>query len=143
MLKRMHPIAGCLGFAIILTFWLSTLGTELFGTVAAIVAVKITIPWGFILLVPALAFTGASGARMAGKSGDARIAAKQSRMKIIAANGLLVLMPAAFYLAHLAAQLQFGGVFYAVQAVELLAGAVNLSLMALNMRDGLRLAGRV
>jgi hypothetical protein len=33
--------------------------------------------------------------------------------------------------------------FYGVQALELLAGAVNLSLIAMNMRDGLRLSGRI
>jgi hypothetical protein len=33
--------------------------------------------------------------------------------------------------------------FYLLQAIELLAGAVNLSLMALNIRDGLRMSGRL
>jgi len=30
-----------------------------------------------------------------------------------------------------------------VQAIELIAGAINLTLMGLNMRDGLRMAGRL
>lgn len=33
--------------------------------------------------------------------------------------------------------------FYLVQAAELLAGAINLTLMGLNMRDGLRLSGHI
>jgi hypothetical protein len=33
--------------------------------------------------------------------------------------------------------------FYIVQAVELIAGATNLTLMGLNVRDGLRMAGRL
>jgi hypothetical protein len=63
-------------------------------------------------------------------------------MPFIAANGIIVLMPAAFYLALLASRGDFGRIFYAVQAVELIAGAFNLSLMVLNIRDGLRLTGR-
>jgi hypothetical protein len=33
--------------------------------------------------------------------------------------------------------------FYGVQVVELLAGAANLSLVAMYMRDGLRQSGRI
>ncbi len=41
----------------------------------------------------------------------------------------LVLLPCAFYLNTLAGRGQFDGMFYGVQALELLAGAVNLTLM--------------
>jgi len=142
MLKRLHPIAAAVGFLTILTFWLSTVASELSGSLAAIVAVKQTIPWGFLVLVPALALTGASGFRMAGASPDPRLARKKRRMPIIAGNGVVILIPAALYLASLAAGGEIGGRFYAVQAVELIAGATNIVLMALNIRDGLRLSGR-
>jgi hypothetical protein len=68
--------------------------------------------------------------------------AKKKRMPLIAANGLLVLLPCALLLNHWAAAGSFGAAFYAVQALELAAGALNLTLMGLNMRDGLRLTGR-
>lgn len=64
-------------------------------------------------------------------------------MPIIALNGVLVLVPAAFFLAWRSAAGVFDGSFYAVQAIELAAGAANLVLLALNMRDGLRLTGRL
>jgi hypothetical protein len=51
MLTKLHPIAGVIGFVTILTFWLSTVTSELFGSTAAIAAVKETIPWGFLVLV--------------------------------------------------------------------------------------------
>jgi hypothetical protein len=143
MLTKLHPIAGVIGFVTILTFWLSTVTSELFGSTAAIAAVKETIPWGFLVLVPALAIAGASGFRLGRASSDPRIVSKKRRMPIIAANGIFILIPAALYLGMLASRGAFGTVFYAVQAIELLAGAVNLSLMALNIRDGFRLtAGR-
>ncbi len=93
--------------------------------------------------MPALALTGASGVNLAGASHDALIRAKQRRMKIIAGNGHLILVPSAFYLASLAGRGEFGAHFYLVQAVELLAGATNLALMSLKLRDGLRLTGRL
>jgi hypothetical protein len=99
--------------------------------------------WGFLLLVPALAITGASGFRMAGTSTDPRIVSKKRRMPFIAGNGLLVLIPAALYLASLASRGEFGTNFYIVQAIELVAGAVNITLMSLNVRDGFRLTGRL
>lgn len=139
MLTKLHPVAGVIGFVMILTFWLSTATSELFGSTAAIATVKETIPWGFLILVPALAIAGASGFRLGGASSDRRIVSKRRRMPIIAANGVFILIPAALYLATLASRGEFGTVFYAVQAIELLAGAVNLTLMALNIRDGFRL----
>jgi len=142
MLKRLHPIAGIVGFLTILTFWIATAASEAFGSFATVAAVKLTIPWGFLLLVPALALAGASGFRLAGKSPDARIARKKWRMPIIAGNGVVILIPSALVLATLAGRGEFGVTFYAVQALELAAGAMNLTLMALNIRDGLRLTRR-
>ena len=59
------------------------------------------------------------------------------------AAGLLVLVPCALVLNRWAAAGAFDAMFYAVQALELVAGAVNLTLMGLNIRDGLRISGRL
>ena len=139
MRNKLHPIAGAIGFVTILSFWLSTVTSELFASAAVVAIVKETIPWGFLIVVPALAIAGAFGFRLAGASSDPRIVRKRRRMPFIAANGLLILMPAAFYLATLASRGEFGMLFYSVQAIELIAGAVNLTLMALNIRDGFSL----
>ncbi|WP_200342685.1 hypothetical protein [Rhodovibrio sodomensis] len=61
----------------------------------------------------------------------------------IALNGLVILVPGAPVLALWAQAGRFGGWFYGVQALELVAGAVNLVLMGRNLRDGLRLTGRL
>jgi hypothetical protein len=60
-------------------------------------------------------------------------------MAAIAALGLLVLVPAAVLLARLSAEGRLDGLFYTMQATELTTGLVNLSLLGLNIRDGLRL----
>ena len=64
-------------------------------------------------------------------------------MPLIAANGLLVLVPCALVLNSWASIGNFDSAFYIVQVIELLAGATNLSLMGLNVRDGLRMEGRL
>jgi hypothetical protein len=143
MIRRIHPVAGAIGFLMILTFWVSTVVSELSGSIEAIASVKQAIPWGLLILVPALAITGATGFRMAGTTSNPKILRKKRRMPFIAGNGLLILVPAALYLAVLASRGEFGGVFYGVQAVELIAGAINLVLMSLNIRDGLYLTGRL
>ena len=58
MPKYIHPLAGGIAMLTIAAFWLSTLVVELSGSEAAIIAVKTAIPWGLLLLVPALALTG-------------------------------------------------------------------------------------
>jgi hypothetical protein len=89
------------------------------------------------------AAAGGTGFKLLGSRSGALALAKKRRMMIIGPNGVLVLMPCAFYLANLAADGQFTGPFHAVQAIELVAGLVNLTLMGLNIRDGLRLTGRI
>lgn len=143
MLKRLHPVAATIGFLTILTFWISTVTVELFGSDSSVTTVKQAIPWGLLVLVPALAVTGATGFSMSRGSSEPRIVAKKRRMPFIVGNGLLVLIPCALYLDRLATRDEFGATFYAVQTLELLVGAVNLTLMSLNARDGLRLTGRV
>ncbi|MEV6219507.1 hypothetical protein [Nocardia sp. NPDC051833] len=142
MLSRIHPIAGTIGLLTILTFWTSTVVTELSGSKDAIIAVKQAIPWALPILVLALAATGGTGFRLGGTSTMPAIVAKKRRMPFIAGNGLLVLIPSAITLAVLAGRDEFGPLFYGVQALELVAGAVNIVLMSLNIRDGLRITGR-
>lgn len=74
---------------------------------------------------------------------DPHIISKRRRMPFIALNGLLVLVPCALFLHAKAASGEFGSVFALVQAIELVAGAANLVLMGLNLRDGRALTGRV
>lgn len=139
MTRIVHPVAGALALATIAVFWLSTALSELFASDAVVVAVKTAIPWGFLLLVPALAAAGGSGFALAKGRRAGLVGAKARRMPLIAANGILVLVPAALFLAWKAGRAELDAVFYAVQALELAAGAVNVALLGLNMRDGLRM----
>ncbi len=141
--RRVHPIAGGLALLTMLTFWTSTVVVELVGDRADIVAVKHAIMWGLLVLVPAIAATGGTGFVRAGLSKNAYILAKKRRMQVVVPTGILVLVPCVLYLGTTASASGLGAYFHEVQAVELLAGAVNITLMSLNVRDGIRLTGRM
>jgi hypothetical protein len=140
--KIIHPIAGALAILTIATFWLSTAFAELFGSEEVVVAVKTAIPWGFLLLIPALASAAGSGFALAKGRRAGLVGVKIKRMPWIAANGILVLIPSALFLASKAKAAEFDSAFYAVQALELAAGATNIALLSLNLRDGLKMKGR-
>ncbi|MEO5350184.1 MAG: hypothetical protein H7836_11120 [Magnetococcus sp. YQC-3] len=143
MKNRIHALAGVLAMLTIATFWLSTLIAELFLSIETVVWVKQSIVTGIFVLIPLLMITGGSGFSLARGSTHPSIAQKRRRMPFIALNGLLILLPAAFYLSWQAQTGMLDGLFYGTQAVELLAGAVNLWLMSLNLRDGMQLRQRI
>ncbi|MEM7319519.1 MAG: hypothetical protein AAF408_10920 [Pseudomonadota bacterium] len=142
MIRKLHPVAGVIGILMIFMFWISTLLSELLGSYETIARVKGLILYGMIILVPAMAIVGATGMSLGQRRKDAPALAKKKRMPIIAANGLLVLMPAAFFLASKANAGSFDSAFFTVQIVELFAGAANLFLMGLSIRDGRRMTRR-
>lgn len=148
-LLYIHRAGAALALLLIAVFWSSTAIAWLLPGTAATTAVKQGIAYALPALVLAMAAAGGSGNRLAGPRRQAAapvrvlmLARKRWRMPLIAANGLLVLVPAALWLHWRAQQGLFGPPFYAVQGIELGAGLANAVLMALNVRDGMRLRAR-
>lgn len=137
MTTRIHGVAGIIGFLLILSFWAATVVSEVLGSADAITNVKNAILWGMAGLIPAMIIAGATGSVLAKRGVGSKAAAKAKRMKVIAFNGIFLLVPSAFFLAARANAGDFDAMFYVVQVLELTAGAVNLGLMGLNIRDGL------
>jgi hypothetical protein len=126
------------------TFFVSTILVELFGSHAAVAQLKsLIVTPGLWILIPAIAAAGGSGLFLSKSRRGRLVDTKKKRMPFIAANGLLVLVPSAIFLNRWATAGTFDTTFYVVQVIELIAGAINLTLMGLNMRDGLRMAGRL
>jgi len=141
LLKTLHPLAGALAMLAIGSFFTASVLVEVFGNLDQVAMVKHMILYGLALLIPALMTTGMTGFKMVGKIPSAGpLSRKAKRMKWVAANGLLILLPSAIVLDYLAGAGNFTSLFYGIQSIELVAGATNLTLMALNMRDGLRLS---
>lgn len=143
MPKLVHRIGGVLAPLCIATFFLSTILIEWFGSHEAVAQLKsLIVTPGLWILIPAIAAAGSSGLFLSKSRRGRLVDTKKKRMPIIAVNGLLVLVPCAIFLNQWAAAGTFDTTFYGVQAIELIAGAINLTLMGLNIRDGLRIAGR-
>jgi hypothetical protein len=143
MKTKIHAAAGVISFLTILAFWTSTVFSELFSSHETIALVKAMILKGMFVLIPAMAIVGASGMSMGRKRKDTAAIAKKKRMLVIAANGILVLLPSAFFLEFKIAEGAFDSWFYAIQLLELTGGAANLTMMGLNIRDGLTMTGRI
>ena len=143
MKTRIHGVMGFLGLVIITTFFFSSIIVELIGNEEAVVMVKQMIVYGLFILVPAMIITGISGRAIVGARKGRLIKTKMRRMIFVAVNGLFILLPCAIVLNRLAASGTFDTTFYVLQSIELLAGAINIMLMGLNMRDGLLLSGRL
>ena len=143
MKQKIHFIAGILATLTIATFYTSTIIVELFGTQEAVATVKSLILFpGLFFLVPAIAVTGGTGFVLSKSRTGSLVQVKQKRMPFIGANGLLILIPCAIFLDSWASSSRFDIMFYIVQGIELVAGAINLTLMSMNIRDGLRMSGR-
>lgn len=142
MKATIHGVAGSLALLLVGSFWLSTVVSELFLPQDAIVAVKRAILYAIAVLIPTLMAAGGSGFALSGRRKGKLTETKKFRMRLIALNGLLVLAPSALFLYLKASAGEFNPVFFVVQAVELVGGAVQLTLLGRNFRDGLRLSGR-
>ncbi len=122
---------------------MSTVLVELLGSHETVAWLKsLVVMPGLFVLVPAIAITGGSSLFPSKSRRGRLVDAKKKRMPVIAANGLIVLVPCARVLNRWSAAGSFDTSFYVVQPIELLAGAANLSLMAMNIRDGLKMKGR-
>jgi hypothetical protein len=131
-----HAGAGTVAMILVAGFLTATLISELLLDATAILAVKKAILAGLCLLIPALAMSGGSGFSLARDRLSPAIERKRRRMKIIAANGLLILLPLAVLLYLRATAGLFDILFYGMQTLEVLAGSVQLALLARNFRDG-------
>lgn len=144
MKSKIHLIAGILAPFLIFIFLFATIIVELFGSPESIAMVKsLIVTPGLFILVPTMATIGASGFAISKGRKGKLIENKKKRMPFIAMNGILILVPAAIFLDQWAATGKFDTQFYIVQLIEIIAGSINLTLLGMNIRDGLKMAGRL
>lgn len=94
MIPRIHAAAGVIAFLCILTFWCSTVASELFGNPESSTAVKHAVLWGMWVLVPAMAAPSGTGFKLLGSRADVLALAKKRRMMVIAPTACLFSCPA-------------------------------------------------
>lgn len=140
-LRTLHAAGSTVGLVIITAFFVSTIVAEIGGDPGTIIRVKTGIFYALFALVPIMAVAGATGRRLAGMSQAPVVQRKMRRMRLVGINAVVVLIPCVVALYWLASHGSFGWEFAAVQAAELAAGAANIVLLGLNLRDGLRMRG--
>lgn len=139
-----HGFVGFGALVTILTFWTSTVVSELFLSSESVFVVKHAIvKYGLVVLVIFMASVGASGFNLGKNRKGKLVEIKQKRMRIIAINGLLIMIPSALYLYHKASSGELDYIFYLVQILELSVGLVQLTLLGLSFRDGLKMTGKI
>jgi hypothetical protein len=143
MKNRIHAILGTTALLLILSFFITSSIVELSGRTDWILAAKRYIAYALVFAIPCMIATAAAGRSLAANRKSALIQKKQARMRFIASNGFLVLTPLAITLYMLALRGSFGTLFTVLQLVEILAGATNIYLLTLMMRDGFNLSGRL
>jgi hypothetical protein len=143
MKSKIHRTASLVATVCIATFFTSTLLVEVVGSEDMVAFVKslIVMP-GIFILIPAMAITGATGFALAKERKGRIVEGKKKRMPIIALIGIFILLPAAIYLNSWAAEGMFDVRFYILQAIELVAGAINLALMIKSIKDGKKLVAK-
>ncbi len=139
LLTRIHVTAAAGAIAVITAFLVSSGVIELIGGAGDIRVLRHAVLLGLPLLIACLVTAGLTGQRLAGGSRSAVVRRKQRRLQAAAAAGLLVLVPCALILSHPAIAPAPGGAFTALEITESVFGSVNLSLLALNFRDGRRM----
>jgi hypothetical protein len=138
ILVRVHLAAAVGALVIISAFLVSGAATELFGSPGDVRVLRHVILLGLPLLIGCLAATALTGRRLAGRSRAPVVRRKQRRMQVVAAAGLMVLVPCAVALNYLPGSAAAG----ALEITEIVVGGLNLALLALNFRDGRGLTRR-
>ena len=134
---RIHALAGIAATALVATFMTATIVAEvIIRDRAVILGVKTAILFALIILIPSVMIAGGTGRSLAAGRTAPLLRDKKRRAALVAVIGLTVLVPCAITLRILAGHAAIGPAFYVVQAIELAGGAVNLTLLARNVRAG-------
>jgi hypothetical protein len=141
--NRIHPLAGMLAIALVATFMTTTITVEIVGNKTAILGAKTAILFALIILIPSVVIAAGTGRSLATGQNSPLLRNKKRRAALVAVIGIAVLVPCAIILRILAADGSYGPTFIVIQAIELVGGIVNLTLLGLNARAGrLLTAGR-
>lgn len=137
-----HLVATVIAILTIGSFFGFSLTAEIIGQDLFIKKVKTGILYALPILVIAMPILGLTGKKLAGNSTRPMVTDKMKRMKLIAMNGVLLIL-LAIYLYYHAHHKTIDKTFLIVQMVELSIGAANLVLIGKNVLSGLMLSGKI
>lgn len=139
---KAHIISTSIAVVTIGCFFSFSLVAEIMGNQEFIKQIKIGVLYGLPVLLVAMPMLAMTGKKLAGNSKSTIVATKMKRMKFVAFNGV-ILISLAIYLYFRAVNNNIDSTFLGVQIIELLFGAINLTLLGLNIKAGMKLSGRI
>ena len=137
-----HIIATSIAVLTIGCFFSFSIIAEIVGNEEFIKHVKTGILYCLPVLVFVMPMLAITGKKLAGKSKSPIITTKLKRMKFVTFNGI-ILISLAVYLYFRAINNNIDGTFLCVQIIEILFGAINLTLLGLNIKAGMKLSGSI
>ena len=143
MKKRVHLVSAVLTAATLAQFLVSVMVVGAFGNYAALLLVRHYVALGQALLIPALLVTVFTGLGLATGRRSALVQAKMRRMTVVTLLLVILAAPAAVFLDMKASAGAFDQTFVLVQFGELMVLGMCLLLLGRNIRDGMRLSGRL
>jgi len=141
-LVKIHIIATAIAALTIATFFISSLAAEINGSETRIRDVKRAILYALPVMLIAMPALGITGNKLAGKSQNPIVVAKRKRMKFVFLNGMGLITLACFlyYRSHYQT---IDNTFLVARVAELALGMTNLIFIALNIKSGFQLSGRL
>jgi len=139
---KFHFIATIVAVITIVSFFSMSLYAEILGDHSFIKAVKEFIVYALPILIISMPSLAISGNKLAGKSKNALVMQKRTRMKFIMLNGF-VLVFLAIYLYYRSNFQEIDTTFFVLQLAEFAFGLSNLTLIGLNARNGMQLSGKL
>lgn len=144
-ISGLHKLAGYTVLFVLTCFWLALVVSDFFFDHDALALVRQGIVIALGVLVPAIIVAEISGGKLglSYQGNAALIKKKKLRAKIMAINGALIMVPAAFFLYYKSANGEFDNAFLMVQVLELLVGSYQYYAVFTNVMGGRRLMKEV
>ena len=141
LVVKIHLISTVIAGLTISSFFTATIISEVINDTLLIMAVKEKIFYALPVLLISMPSVGVSGIKLTGQYKSPVHVAKLKRMKMIAFNGILLILLAT-YLYISSRDGVLGQLFWVAQILELTLGATNLFLITRNIKAGFVLKGR-
>lgn len=138
----LHVIATIGAVITISTFFIVSVRAEIIAEEGLIQDVKTRILYCLPILIVLMPCLAISGRKLAGQSKHPVIIKKMTRMKLVMANGI-ILVSLAIFLYYRANYIVIDSTFLYAQIAEFIFGLSNLALLGLNIKTGLQLTGRI
>jgi hypothetical protein len=142
VLSIIHKASGVSALLLISTFFLSSVYAELNGELNVILTIKTFIVFTMPLMLVLMPTCAITGKKIAGKSKSPIVKSKNSRVKFIAFNGI-VLIILAIILYNKVVDGRIDQTFLILQFVEFAFGFANIIMLGLMIKDGRILTGKI